>query len=386
MRDATSEVLSREETSAPTLQQAERYTKTETETESETAAETEALPAEPEKRISLTAAGGVIVDSAIIADAAARAPEGKQYSFLTMYSGIFPLVQDADMALVTLNTPAANEETFGLSTETFTNMPVDSLTALRDLGFDVINTAGTGRLVCTAAGLRSTVDNVRNTGVLQIGTYKDDIDAGDVRVLEANGIRVAYVAFTENANSDTEGLILHDLTDAPAAAAIITYADLVSDVVVVSVTWDNNTENSIREAQRTACQMLAESGADVIVGTDGMGLQTAEWLTAEDGSVTLAVYSLGNLLATGTDAETVLSGLLTLDVVLGDEGASLENVQILPLAKHHTAEGTEYQITELSKYPADMAASHAVEGLTVRALESVYTGTIPASFMPVAEE
>ena len=382
MRDATSEIRSREETTAPTLQQAERYSEVAGETEPETVPETEAVPEETAVRLSLAAAGGVCIDEAICNDAAARAMEGKQYSFLTMYSNIYPLVQNADMSLVTLHSPAADVDTFGTSAETFTNMPADSLIALQDLGFDVINVAGTERLVCGAGGLRSTIENVCETGVMQIGAYKDDIDAGDVRVLEMDGVRVAFVSFTENANSDTDGLVVHDLTDASVAASLITYADLVSDVVFVSVTWDNGAESSVRAEQRSACQMLAEAGADVIVGTDGRGLQTTEWLTAEDGTGTFVAYSLGNLMGTGTDMESVLSGFLTLDVVVGEDGtAALENVKILPLVKHHNADGSGYQITELSKYAPEMAAAHGVEGLTVDAMQSAVRGIIPADYL-----
>ncbi|MBQ8402393.1 MAG: CapA family protein [Clostridia bacterium] len=383
MRDATSEILSREEMAFPTLQQAERYSEVETEADIVSVSETEAEVQEEQTRFSLAIAGGVTIDSAICNDAASRAAEGNEFSFLTMYSNIYPLVQNADMAMVTLHSPAADRETFGLSTETYTNMPAESLTALTDLGFDVINVAGVSRLICAAEGLRSTIENVCETGVMQIGAYKDDIDAGDVRVLEKDGVRVAYVAFTENANSDTGGLVLHDLTDETVAASLITYADLVSDLVVVSVTWDNGTESSVRTEQRAACQMLTEAGADVIVGTDGIGLQTAEWLTAEDGSQTFCAYSLGNLMATGTDVESVLSGLLTLDVTADAEGTvALENIQILPLVKHHNADGTGYQTAELSKYAAEQASSHGVEGLTVEAMQSVVNGIIPAAFLP----
>lgn len=374
MRDATSEVLTRAETTAPTLQQAERYSVVESVGETETMPETEAaVEEEPAMHVALAVAGGVRIDDAILSDAASRAAEGKDYSFLTMYANIFPVIQNADMTMVTLQDPVGD----GTGA-----MPMDSLTALTDLGFDVINVAGTDRLENAGAGLRTTVDNVCTHDVLEIGAYKDDIDAGDVRVLEQDGVRVAYVAFTENADTDTDGLILHDLTDAANVSAIVTYADLVSDVVVVSVTWDNGTDSTVRAEQRSACQLLAEAGADIIVGNDGRGLQTAEWLTAEDGTQTLAVYSLGDLLSTGSDAQTTLSGVLTLDVVMNEAGeTTLEDVQILPVVKHYTAEGG-YQVTELTKYTADMAALHGLGNITVDALQSVVNGTLPAAFLP----
>lgn len=373
MRDATSEVLSRVETTAPTLQQAERYSVIENEENTDTETEIEPeIEEEPLVHISLAAAGGVLVDSAICADAAARAAEGKDYSFLTMYANIFPVIQNADMSLVTLQEPV------GDATEC---MPEASFTALADLGFDVVNVAGTERMALGEAGLRATVDSVRTADVLEIGAYKDDIDAGDVRVLETDGVRVAYVSFTESADA-ADALVLHDLTDAADVSSIVTYADLVSDVVVVSVTWDEGTDSTVRDEQRSACQLLAEAGADIIIGNDGRGLQSAEWLTAEDGTQTLVAYSLGNLLSTGTDAATSLGGILTLNIVVDEAGyAALENVQILPVVKHYTAEGAGYQITELAKYTGDTAALHGA-AITVDALQSVVNGTIPAAFLP----
>ncbi len=387
MRDATSEIRSREETAAPTLQQAEKYSLTEKvpDEDADTTLTPETKPAAeiPEMRISLAAAGGVIVDEAIIADAAARAVEGKDFSFLTMYSSVYPLIQNADMAMVTLHSPAADQETFGLSDQTHTNMPLDSVTALAELGFDVTNVAGVDRLVCGAEGLASTVENTGNADMLVIGTHTDEIDAGDVRILEVGGLRVSFVAFTENANSDTDGLILHDLTDEAAAVSLLTYADLISDVVIAAVTWDNSTTGSIRVEQKTAAQMLAEAGADAVIGSNGLGLQTAEWLTAEDGTRTFVAYSLGNFMGTGTDAASVLGGLLTFDVVSnGETGVVLEKVTIHPIVKHYEADNTGYQVAELAKYAPELAAVHGVSGLTMEALQSVVNGIIPADFLP----
>ncbi len=384
MRDATSEILSREEIAAPTLQQAEKYSEIETETEPEIIpVETEPVQEETKTSIQLALAGGVIVDEAIWKDASARAVEGKEYSFLTMYSGIFPMIQSADVSMVTLHSPAADTETFGLSEVTYTNMPAESLTALQDLGFDVANVAGTKRFDCAADGLLSTIENVCETNMLQIGAYRDDIDAGDVRVMEVDGIRVAFVAFTENANSDTNGLVLHDLTDETAVSSLITYADLVSDVVVVAVSWDNGTGNAVRSEQKAAAQLLTEAGADIIAGSDGAGLQTAEWLTAEDGSQTFVAYSLGNLLSTGTDASSVLGGLLTLDVTAAADGViTLENVTIHPIVKHYEEGATGYQVAEFFKYTPETAAAHGAENVTLEDMYTVVYSIIPETFLP----
>ncbi len=391
MREATSEIRSREETASPTLQQADKYSLAEKYSAAEKASDEGAMSASkpetdvvetPAKRISLAAVGGVIVDEEIIADAAARAVEGKEFSFLTMYSSVYPMIQNADMAMVTLHSPAADRDAFGLSDQTHTNMPTDSVTALAELGFDVANVAGVDRLVCGAEGLASTVENTGDADMLVIGTHTDEIDAGDVRILEVDGIRVAFIAFTENANSDTNGLILHDLTDEAAAASLVTYADLISDVVIASVTWDNSTTGSIRVEQKTAAQMLAEAGADVVIGSNGLGLQTAEWLTTEDESKTFVAYSLGNFMGTGNDAASILGGILAFDVVAEEAGMVLDNVTIHPIVKHYEVGNTGYQVAELAKYAPELAAVHGAGGLTMEAMQSVVNGIIPAEFLP----
>ncbi len=387
MRDATSEILTKEETAAPTLQQAERYSEVETKPlqKAETLAETKTETAVPETetRISLAAAGGVIIDEAICNDAASRAVEGKEFSFLTMYSSLYPLVHNADMAMATLHSPAADRDVYGLSTDVYTNMPAESLTALMELGFDVANAAGTGRLVCGAEALRSTIENVSESGMLQIGAYKDDIDAGDIRLMEKDGVVVAFVALTENKNTDTNGLVMYDLTDYAAVSSMITYADLVSDIVVVSVTWDNGTGSAIRAEQKAAAQTIAEAGADIIIGSDGSGLQTAEWLTTEDGTRTFTAYSLGNLMATGSDAAGVLGGLLTVDITADENGAvALDNVTIHPIVKHYEADMTGYQAVQFSQYSEELAAVHGSGSLSMDAMQSVINEIIPAEFLP----
>jgi len=357
--------------------------KTQEEAQEETAGEeTETTLPETENTVSLTLAGGVYVDSTVCADAASRAVAGKEYSFLTMYSDIYPDVQNADMSLVTINTPAADTGIYGISTEAYSNMPPESVEALVELGFDVINVAGQNRMDCGCDGLRSTIDTVSKAGVIQIGAHTDAIDAGDVRVLSVNGIDVAFVAFSENPTQDADGLILHDLQDPITVNSILSYADLISDVVLASVSWDSSFDQYVQSGQREGAQMLANAGADIIIGSNGVCLQTAEWLEREDGTRAFAAYSLGNLLSVGKTAETVLGGLLQLDIHSSEEGTILvENIRITPVVSHYTAEQKEYQAVRLSEYSNDVAATHGVGGLSTEVLQAAVQAVIPSQFL-----
>ena len=83
MRDATSVLSAREETVAPTLQQAERKKEVEKKDDSSAAQQsgangTAAVTEEPFATVSLAISGGIAADDNIRADAASRAREGKE--------------------------------------------------------------------------------------------------------------------------------------------------------------------------------------------------------------------------------------------------------------------------------------------------------------------
>lgn len=381
IRDATSEMSPGEEMQTPVLEQAERYNEVEKSEDVESTTGNTETAEDPEStenqeiRIRLTAAGGVAIDNHINADAASRANGEKEYSFLTMYAGIYPLIRNSDISLVTLEAPCADNDTYPVNSEDTVNMPIEALIALSDLGFDVINTAGTHLMDCCDDGVKSTVEKVCDTEVLQIGAYQDDIDANDVRVYEQDGIRIAFVSYMEEAPEST--MVVPDLTDLETVQSGIAYADLIADVVVVSITWNGEDNGKRQEFAKN----LAEYGADIIIGCDGSTLDTAEWITSEDGTKTFVAYSLGNLISTGRNAESLVGGVLSLDIVAKDESIVLENVTVNPIVTHYSEEYT-YQVLELRTYADDMASTHAVQDLTAENLQQIAASVIPAEFLP----
>ena len=84
MRDATSVISAREETVAPTLQQAERKSEVEKKNDSSDTQNTEGIAVDTETpfaTVSIAISGGITADNDIRADAASRAREGQTYSF-----------------------------------------------------------------------------------------------------------------------------------------------------------------------------------------------------------------------------------------------------------------------------------------------------------------
>jgi len=376
MRDATSEINVHEETIPPVLSQAERHSEIEKLEEATTETETTEIHASQEVRIRFAAGGGIVNDGNINADAASRAAEGKDFSFLTMYTGIYPLIHNADVSLTTLGVTCAEQNTYPVVGSDVKNMPPESLTALADLGFDVINAAGRNLMAFGDNGAYETVQNVCDSGVLQIGAYYDAMDANDIRIYEHNDVRIAFLAFMEE-TYDNSSLVIPSLQEKESVQNSVAYADLISDVVITSVTWNEIDSGNRQNYART----MAEAGADIIIGYDSNALQSAEWLTKEDGTQTLVVYSLGNMISSGNTWEQLLSGILTVDIVIKDNGIVLENTAITPVITHYT-NAYSYQVMTLDSYTDDMAAGHKVENLSKDLFQKNAAVIIPTEFQP----
>ena len=245
---------------------------------------------------------------------------------------------------------------------------------MRELGFDLIDVAGQYPL--TGDGLAASLDAVNAEALMSIGAYRDSIDANDIRVYEKDGVKIAFLSFVET-SPEGESPVVPALSDMTAVEATVTYADLVSDVVVVSVTWDAENNN-----RRPIAMQLAEAGADVIVG-NGTKLEKAEWLDTEDGTKTFVAYSLGNLLSDGDTRAGIVSGVLTMQVVANSDGSiSLSDTEIHPIVTHFTDAGNGYQVMEMEQYSNELAAIHMIKGLTQTSLREEVGKVISSDFLP----
>ncbi len=295
-------------------------------------------PKPKEKRVSILAAGDNIIHEAVYLDAAKRAADGAKYDFLPMYNGIAEEVAAADIAFINHETPIAGEGYAVSGYPTF-NAPTEAGQALVEAGFDVINLSNNHILDKRVAGARATVSYVQGLPVTQLGVYLDEKDYANIRVTECNGIRIAWVAFTGETNNPynpaTADIILPMLNDDSAVQARIKAAKEISDFVVVSAHWGKDGAAAVTDEQRRMAKLMAEAGADVIIGHHPHILQSVEWVTASSGKKTLTAYSLGNLLSSQLYANNMIGGLLCFDVVMDENGACKVENAVMDIAVNH---------------------------------------------------
>lgn len=349
MRDSYEETTKGEADTAMMLAPAERVNEVEVRTDilPETVIEEEA----PKTVLTFTAAGDVRIDDAIIADAANRAAEGSTYSFLRMYSNVYRAVHDSDVALGRYSTASSPYQTEDKEKST----PIESLAALAELGFEVLDTTGSDLSDDYCGDMTEySIGNLHASRNGEQGVY----------TIEQDGITLAFLS----TDGSSKNVLLKTMD----------YANSVADVVIVSVDWKDGTTD---KQKKNLAGILAGAGADIILGSDDT-LGNAEWIDTGDGSPALAVYSLGNFAATADTEETLCSGILSLDITLCEGEISLENVCVEPIIMHYGDDSRNYQIFKLSGYTSEISEKHAVEGLNIDVLADRVGEILDDEFLP----
>lgn len=362
-------------------------------TEPET--ETEPLPPEPEEyRASFVGVGDSIIHEGIWMEARKMAGlngEGRAFDFSHLFDGMTDFISAADIAFINQETLMAGEE-YGYSGYPRFNSPRDLAKDILDAGFDVVNIANNHMMDMLPEGLAATIDFWNEQPSMLIGGYKNAADYDDVRVIEANGIRVAFLSYCYGTN----GLSMpkgYDMIIPYLDEAVIRRQTAIAheraDFVLVSVHWGEDSVQAVTQQQKTYAKLFADCGVDAVIGHHPHLIQPVEWIEGQGGHRMLCAYSLGNFYSLMPKSENMVGGYLCFDMVLRDGEASLENVRFVPTVFHYNMNFFGQHLYFMEEYTDKKAAAHGVANYgntpaTVKELEDYTRSLIAAEFLPEA--
>lgn len=257
-----------------------------------------ALAAEP---VSITiAAMGDVIPHANVRHAARHAATGDDEAsgWAALLADAGPALHGADLAFVNLETPIA--PTAGPPTRAFVfDAPPALAAGLARLGVDVVSTANNHGYDQGLDGIVQTLHHARDAGLANVGTGASCADAWAPHVATVRGVRVGWLAVTQVVNAVPEHgpqapcvARWHDRTVHDAVTALRARAD----VVIVSVHWGAEYDPRPSARQREGAALLANAGADVILGHHAHVLQPIT-VDAHDGRPVVVAYGLGNALS-----------------------------------------------------------------------------------------
>jgi len=314
---------------------------------------------------------------------------GRTYNFKPTFSNVESLIAEADIAFInqenvmSASAPIAYYPRF--------NCPTDMAYDLKELGFDVLNIATNHMLDIGEQGLRETIDLLEELDITFLGGYKDQTDAERIRVIEKNGIRIAFLSYTYFTNylSLPKGseMVIPYLENEELIKKQFALAKEVSDVILVSVHWGDENTFKPNAIQKQYAQLFADLGAAAVIGHHPHVIQPIEWIEGSEGNRMLCVYSLGNFIAEMERDINMCGGLIGFDIVqTGSEAPVIENVRFTPTVFAFTPRFYENKVHLLEQYTDAMARAHGISyygnSTTLQKLTSYFTDTIDAAFLP----
>ncbi|WNF20951.1 CapA family protein [Mesobacillus jeotgali] len=282
--------------------------------------------------VKIGAIGDILIHDTVYEDAFMN----PGYDFKPMLSHVREYLLQPDLLLANQETLLGGEE-IGLSSYPMFNSPVEVGEALIDTGVDIVSNANNHSLDRSEKGVLASIKNMEAAGLPYVGSFKDEADKQDLRILNNNGIKVSYLSYTYGTNGIPVPIgkdHLVNLIDREAMKAEIHRARTESDIVVMSIHWGNEYQRFPTVDQKELAQFLVNEGVDIIFGHHPHVLQPMEWLTAADGRQAFVVYSLGNFLSGQMWDYKDIGGLATIEITKtitpdGDK-IVLQNPEFLP--------------------------------------------------------
>ncbi len=267
--------------------------------------------------------------------------EDGTYDYTPVYRAMRYLISAADIAVINQETPMAGES-YGIQTYPKFNVPQQISDAMVWAGFDVVSFATNHMLDMGRQGLIDTAQywKDKHPDVLVTGIALSQEERDAVPYVECKGKKIAFLNYTYGVNSGNLGRqpYLLNFFDEATVRADIARAKETCDYVIVLPHWGVEGRMEPTEDQYNMALILADAGADVVIGTHPHVIQKVQWVTGASGHRTLVFYSLGNFISLQDTAAKMLGGVAKLRLRIDPQTGelSLDDYRMDYIVTHFT--------------------------------------------------
>ncbi len=237
----------------------------------------------PDGAISLVAVGDLMLarDIATLMD---------DYGATYPFEHVAPILADADVTIANLEGTFTERGTAADKKYTFRTPPRDAA-GLALAGIDVVSMANNHALDFGPEGLHDTIAALDSAGIAHSGAGENDAAARQPAILEARGLRVAFLSFAATSDAvaatpDADGVAWGSVD---TISEDVRRARAQADVVVVSLHAGNEYADEPSDTQRLLAQAAVDAGATLVLGHHPHVLQRWEF-----SGPSFIAYSLGN--------------------------------------------------------------------------------------------
>ncbi|MBN2984005.1 CapA family protein [Cohnella algarum] len=231
------------------------------------------------------------------------------YDFTPWFREVKPLLSSGDWTIANLETPLAGADLNYSGYPRF-NAPEELADALVDAGVQIVSTANNHTLDRGFAGLMRTLQNVRQAGLIPVGTAESAWASRQPVIVERNGIRLGFLSYTYGTNGipipKDKPYAVNLISEEAIAEGIDKLRAEGADAIAVSLHFGNEYQRQPSDEQRSIARAAIEAGADIVLGSHPHVVQPYETIEVPDASRAdgtrrgLIVYSMGNFISNQT--------------------------------------------------------------------------------------
>lgn len=321
------------------------------------------------------------------------------FDFSLCFSQIEGILNSSDLAIGNLETPIDENAPYRGEIIThegpfYCNAPLEYLAALRNAGFDALTTANNHTLDAGYHGLVATIDNARELGFIQTGTFKN---AGKrFCVVDVCGIRVGLTAFSFTYNRMDWNLkkagrttLLNTYSDKLAKTILKEMRDCGVEYAICFPHWGKEYSLELNEKQIDAASSLTRMGYDCIIGSHPHVLQKFDYVNKKP-----VAYSVGNLISHLNLVENRRNAqyttLCALDLSKNSSGNVSAQVKFIPCRIAKDIQGAPFVVLPATPSPLDQAGDSRETQERVAALlnvdESMFELSAPHSSYAIGSQ
>ena len=273
------------------------------------------------------------------------------------FRAVKPVLDSADIRFCNLETPIGTADSTMRTDKTYTfALPPKYREALRHGNFDVVSLANNHILDYGHALADSTLHYLHQLGISGVGYGQSSMNSAEPTILERNGFRVGFLAYSMTFPSDfwaTDSTPGTAYPDENNFVRIIESLDAQVDFTVLSFHWGAENSDSTKAYQQVFAHSAIDAGADLVVGH-----HPHVWQGLEAYRGRLIAYSLGNFCFGSFSKSAVHSGLLEVraarDSVLAARihPLNVENVTVRFQPQPLTPDKSGHFFSALTRYSA----------------------------------
>ncbi|MCI5774640.1 MAG: CapA family protein [Erysipelotrichaceae bacterium] len=288
------------------------------------------------------------------------ADTGEGYDYSGMLDSIKPILGGYDLKYYNQETILGGDY-LGISSYPRFNTPQAFGDYMIDeLGFNMVGLANNHALDMNEEGILNSLAYWEDKDVYLAGAHASLEDQQTLEVHTMNNISFAFLSYTYGTN----GLLppagkeyLVDVYDEKVLQADIQTAKSMADVVIVSMHWGIEYDHEPSAEQQELAKLMADSGADIIIGSHPHVIQPVAWV--DD---TIVYYSLGNLISAQDQLPSLIGMMgsvkITKSVIDGEVDIEISQPKADLLYTYYSSDYTQFKVYTFDELNDDILMDH----------------------------